>query len=130
MQAKQRLGPTLKEESQVILKDLQAFQEEIDRLEEKIDHSTLFNSQLTYSQSQLLLNEFNAEQKRLDKQALDYKQLQALLDSNIVDFSKLNLCRETLKHLHLSWKTIRSALLSFSPFFLLPSERFANIWIK
>ncbi|CAF1177522.1 unnamed protein product, partial [Rotaria sordida] len=46
-------------------------------------------------------------QKQLDKQALDYKQLQSLLDTNIVDFSKLDLFRETLKHLTLTWKTVK-----------------------
>ena len=107
MQAKQRLGPTLKEESSVILEDLKSFQNEIDHLEERIEESHLFEAHLSYAQSQSHLIQFNNEQKQLDRQALDYKQLQALLDTNIVDFSKLNLCRETLKHLHLTWKTIR-----------------------
>ena len=107
MQAKQRLGPTLKEESTLIVEDLKSFQEKIDHLIEQIEQSQLFHSQLTFAQAQQILNDFSYRQKLLDKQALDYKQLQSLLDTNIVDFSKLDLCKENLKHLNLIWKTVK-----------------------
>lgn len=107
MQAKQRLGPTLKEESTFIIRDLKAFQTRINQLSSDIDRSTLFQHQLTFAQAQQLLNEFSNRQKDLDQQAPDYKQLQTLLDTNIVDFDRLNLYKETLKNLTLTWKTVR-----------------------
>jgi succinylarginine dihydrolase len=107
MQAKQRLGPTLKEESTFIIQDLKAFQNGIDQLINDIQRSTLFHHQLTFSQAQQLLNEFSNRQKELDKKALDYKQLQTLLDTDIVDFQKLTQCKDTLKHLTITWKTVR-----------------------
>jgi hypothetical protein len=107
MQAKQRLGPTLKEESTLIIKDLKSFQNKIDQLIDEINQSTIFQHQLTFIQAQQLLNDFTTRQKQLDKQALDYKQLQSLLDANVVDFAKLDQCRETLKHLTITWKTVR-----------------------
>lgn len=107
MQAKQRLGPTLKEESTLIIEDFKSFQKKIDLLIDQINQSTLFSHQLTFPQAQQLLNEFSNRQKLLDKQALDYKQLQALLDTTIVDFSKLDLCKDTLRHLNITWKTVR-----------------------
>ncbi|CAF1563481.1 unnamed protein product, partial [Adineta steineri] len=55
---------------------------------------------------QQILNEFSNRQKELDKQALDYKQLQTLLDTNIVDFEKLNQYKDTLKNLTITWKTV------------------------
>jgi predicted metal-dependent hydrolase len=110
MQAKQRLGPTLKEESTLIIKDLKSFQNKIDQLIDEINQSTIFQHQLTFIQAQQLLNDFTTRQKQLDKQALDYKQLQSLLDANNVDFSKLDQCRETLKHLTVTWKTVRLVL--------------------
>jgi len=107
MQAKQRLGPTLKEESTFIIQDLKAFQNGIDQLINDIQRSTLFHHQLTFNQAQQLLNEFSNRQKELDKKALDYKQLQTLLDTDIVDFQKLTQCKDTLKHLTITWKTVR-----------------------
>jgi hypothetical protein len=107
MQAKQRLGPTLKEEATLITEDLKSFQNKIDQLIININQSTLFQHHLTFPQAQQLLNDFTNRQKLLDKQALDYKQLQSLLDVNVVDFSKLDQCRETLKHLNITWKTVR-----------------------
>jgi hypothetical protein len=107
MQAKQRLGPTLQEESTIITRDLKSFEANIDQLIEDIDQSRLFYSNLQYDQSQQLLLEFNRRQKDLDKEALDYKQLQALLDVQIVDFTKLDRSRETLRHLRITWKTVR-----------------------
>ncbi|CAF3998412.1 unnamed protein product, partial [Rotaria sp. Silwood1] len=105
MQAKQRLGPTLKEESKLIIEDLKSFQFKIDQLIIDLNQSNLFQHQLTFIQAQFILNAFLTRQKQLDKQALDYKQLQTLLDTTIIDFSKLDLFRETLRHLILTWKT-------------------------
>jgi hypothetical protein len=107
MQAKQRLGPTLKEESTLIIKDLKSFQNQIDQLIIQINQSNLFQHEFTFNQAQLIFNEFSNRQKQLDKQALDYKQLQALLDTNFVDFSKLDQCKETLRHITSTWKTVR-----------------------
>ena len=108
MQAKQRLGPTLKEESTLITEDLKAFQRKIDQLTDQIQQSQLFQSNLTFPQAQQILNDFTYRQKLLDKQAQDYKQLQSLLDTNIVDFSKLDQSKNTLKHLNLMWKTVQT----------------------
>ena len=107
MQAKQRLGPTLKEESNQIQIDLKEFQKDIFHLNYQIENSILFEYQTNYEQAFNQLNQLILKQKSLDKQALDYKQLQTLLDTNIVDFSKLYFCRERLKHLTITWKTIR-----------------------
>ncbi|CAF3502703.1 unnamed protein product [Rotaria socialis] len=107
MQAKQRLGPTLKEESKLIMQDLKSFQNKINQLILDLNKSNLFQHQLTFVQAQSLLNEFLSRQKQLDKQALDYKQLQTLLDTNVVDFSTLDQFRETLKHLTITWKTVK-----------------------
>ncbi|UJR11505.1 hypothetical protein I4U23_015686 [Adineta vaga] len=107
MQAKQRLGPTLKEESTFIIRDLKAFQNQINQLSSDINQSTLFHHQLTFTQAQQFLHEFSTRQKDLDKQAPDYKQLQTLLDTNIVDFEKLTNYKEMLKNLTLTWKTVR-----------------------
>ncbi|CAF4023909.1 unnamed protein product, partial [Rotaria sp. Silwood1] len=85
MQAKQRLGPTLKEESKLIIEDLKSFQFKIDQLIIDLNQSNLFQHQLTFIQAQFILNEFLTRQKQLDKQALDYKQLQTLLDTTIID---------------------------------------------
>jgi len=107
MQAKQRLGPTLKEESSLIIKDLKEFQSKIDQLIDDINQSNLFYYQISFHQAQQILNEFSTKQKFLDKQAKDYKQLQTLLDSNVVDFSKLDQCRQLLKDFNLTWKTVQ-----------------------
>ncbi|CAF4123855.1 unnamed protein product, partial [Rotaria sp. Silwood1] len=72
MQAKQRLGPTLKEESKLIIEDLKSFQFKIDQLIIDLNQSNLFQHQLTFIQAQFILNEFLTRQKQLDKQALDY----------------------------------------------------------
>jgi ribonuclease BN (tRNA processing enzyme) len=107
MQAKQRLGPTLKEESAVIVRDLRSFQDEIDRLSDQIEQSDVFAHELTFDEAQQILSDFTEQQKQLDKQALDYKQLQSLVDASAVDFSRLSQCRDTLKHLTSTWTTVR-----------------------
>ena len=107
MQAKQRLGPTLKEESKIISQDLKFFQNKLNQLIFDLNQSNLFDYQLTFIQAQFILNEFSQREKQIDKQALDYKQLQSLLDVTIIDFSLLNQFRETLKYLTIVWKTIK-----------------------
>ncbi|CAF0810777.1 unnamed protein product, partial [Didymodactylos carnosus] len=107
MQAKQRLGPTLQEESTIITKDLEKFASHIEQLRVDMSLSRIFSYKILYDDCQDLLNDYQNRYKQLDKQAADYKQLQSLLNVNIVDFTKLNDVRDTLRNLRMTWKTVR-----------------------
>lgn len=54
-----------------------------------------------------MLDEFTNRLESLQNQAEDLKQLQELLDSNIVDFSQMVKAKTTIFYLRLMWKTIK-----------------------
>jgi dynein heavy chain len=105
--AKQRLGPTIQEESQSIMEDLKDFSSIINNLLSDILKSSLFSHQCDENKALQKLDEFTARWERLQKEAEDLKQLQELLDANVVDFSQLINARHTIHCLKQAWKTIK-----------------------
>lgn len=54
METKQRLGPTLKAESKLIIEDLKSFQNKINQLIIHLNLSNLIQHRLTFTQAQTL----------------------------------------------------------------------------
>jgi len=104
--AKQRLGPTIQEESKLITQDLKKFALVISSLSQDINSSRLFDRQCQHEQASQLIDEFVTRFEGLQNEAADLKQLQELLDSNVVDFGLLSSARTTLGHLKKAWKTV------------------------
>ena len=105
--AKQRLGPTIQEESKAITKDLKEFSQIIMGLRDEIASSGLFDRTCDHDRALSMIEDFFAQFNGLQNQAEDLKQLQELLESDVVDFDILTQSKQTLSHLKLTWKTIR-----------------------
>jgi dynein heavy chain len=128
--AKQRLGPTIQEESKtiiqvcyfsscyfyierrkelkfIIIKDLKKFSNKINSLLNEIMNSCLFERNCDTNKAFSLLDEFQSEFEKLKNEADDLKQLQELLDSNVVDFGQLLKCKTNLLYLNHTWNTIK-----------------------
>ncbi len=104
--AKQRLGPTIQEESKLIIQDLKKFSIVINSLSQDINSSRLFDRQCQHEQAFKLIDEFVTRYEGLQNEAADLRQLQELLDSSIVDFGMLASSRSTLAYLKKCWKTV------------------------
>lgn len=76
----------------------------------EILNSSLFDRECEDESAFKMLDEFTGRLENLQNQAEDLKQLQELLDSNIVDFSQLVKAKSTIFYLRLTWKTIKFAL--------------------
>ncbi len=104
--AKQRLGPTIQEESKIIIQDLRQFSAVIVSLNQDLMNSFLFERDCQHEKAFALIEEFVKRFEDLQNEAADLKQLQELLDSDIVDFSLLSQTKTTLSHLKKTWKTV------------------------
>jgi dynein heavy chain len=104
--AKQRLGPTIQEESKLIIKDLKQFSIVIDDLYSDIMESYLFRTDCDSNTAADLLTKFSDRFNSLQNKADDLKQLQELLESDIVDFEKLVRSKKILFYLEQTWKAI------------------------
>ena len=60
-----------------------------------------------------LIDEFVARFDNLQNEADDLKQLQELLDSDVVDFRLLSNSKVTLSHLKQTWKTVKYVSLVY-----------------
>jgi hypothetical protein len=105
--AKQRLGPTIHEESRVIIEDLKTFDRVLLRLNDSIMSSFVFDRECESSRAFNLLDDFNRQLKNLQQESDDLKQLQDLLEMNIVDFKQLTRSKITLNNLHKTWSLIK-----------------------
>lgn len=105
--AKQRLGPTIQEESKVIIEDLKKFSTIINNLLNDITNSFLFDRACDYERAFKLLDSFNEKYDSLQNQAEDLKQLQELLESDVVNFGILIQSKATLIISKQTWKTIK-----------------------
>lgn len=104
--AKQRLGPTIQEESKIIIQDLKKFSVIINNLKQDLLSSFLFERDFQHEKAFSLIEEFVKRFENLQNEAADLKQLQELLDSDIVDFGILIQSKTTLNYLKKTWKTI------------------------
>lgn len=104
--AKQRLGPTIQEESKSIIHDLKKFAIVINSLSQDILSSCLFDRECQHEKAFELIEEFVQRFEDLQNEAADLKQLQELLDSDVVDFGLLADSKTTLAYLKKTWKTI------------------------
>jgi dynein heavy chain len=104
--AKQRLGPTIQEESKSIIKDLKLFAIVIDDLHTDIMDSYLFQKKCESEGAFVLLTQFSDRFQSLQNKADDLRQLQELLESDIVDFEKLIRSKKVLFFLEQTWKAI------------------------
>lgn len=105
--AKQRLGPTIQEESKAITQDLKSFSRIIYDLKSNINESNLFDRSSDFEQATKFLDEYDEKFANLQNQADDLKQLQELCESNIVNFESLNKTKVTLFYLRQVWKVIK-----------------------
>ncbi|CAF0814108.1 unnamed protein product [Brachionus calyciflorus] len=105
--AKQRLGPTIQEESKVIIEDLKKFSTVINSLLQDIMNSYVFDRGCDCDRAFKLLDTFSEKYDSLQNQAEDLKQLQELLESDVVDFGILIQSKATLIILKQTWKTIK-----------------------
>jgi dynein heavy chain len=88
-QAKQRLGPTIQEEFNSIVQDLTAFQELSVDLNNEISESMVFQRDCLFEDAHKIINDFNDQYLGLQKKADDLKQLQELLESLILMYSRI-----------------------------------------
>ena len=70
-------------------------------------NSCLFERNCDTNKAFSLLDEFQSEFEKLKSEADDLKQLQELLDSNVVDFGQLLKCKTNLLYLNHTWSTIK-----------------------
>jgi dynein heavy chain len=105
--AKQRLGPTIQEESKAITQDLKVFSKVIFDLRTNITESNIFDRSCDYEQATKFLDTYDEKIASLQNQADDLKQLQELLESNVVNFESLSKTRVTLIYLRQVWKVIK-----------------------
>lgn len=105
--AKQRLGPTIQEESKAITHDLKSFSKVITELKSNIFESNIFDRSCEFEEATKFLDTYDEKIVGLQNQADDLKQLQELLESNVVNFETLSKIRVTLIYLRQTWKIIK-----------------------
>ncbi|XP_040278224.1 dynein beta chain, flagellar outer arm-like [Bufo bufo] len=108
--AKQRLGPRIQHEADIVTRDLELFQRTLDVLGSDIETSEVYNYECTSREAFRIIYNFNARVQILQNEAKDLKELQELLEATVVDFSILNNCEDLLQKLSLVWKHVDSIL--------------------
>ncbi|XP_018424228.1 PREDICTED: dynein beta chain, flagellar outer arm-like [Nanorana parkeri] len=106
--AKQRLGPRIQQEADIVSKDLEMFQHKLDTLGSDLENSEVYKYECTAQEAFGIIEEFNMHLEVLQKEAKDLKELQELLETTVVDFSILNNCGELLQNLSLVWQHVDS----------------------
>jgi hypothetical protein len=86
---------------------LKAFSEIIIDLHKEIHDSSLFRRDATYDQAHAIMESFFQRYNGLQNQAEDLKQLQELLESNLVDFTLLTKSKTVLYNLKQLWRLVR-----------------------
>jgi dynein heavy chain len=105
--AKQRLGPTINQESGSIIRDLKDFLVILNNLMSDMQNSYLFNRDCEQNRAFRLLDDFTNKFDSYQNHAEDLRQLQELLDKHVVDFNVLTKAKITLANLKQTWKSIR-----------------------
>ena len=73
----------------------------------EIIDSSLFRRDTSYDQAYTIMENFFERYNGLQNQAEDLKQLQELLESNVVDFSLLSKSKNILYNLKQLWRLVR-----------------------
>ena len=76
-------------------------------MNKEISDSCLFKRDTSYDQAYTIMENFLDRYNGLQNQAEDLKQLQELLESNVVDFSLLSKSKNTLYNLKQLWRLVR-----------------------
>ena len=105
--AKQRLGPTINQESTSIINDLNDFLIILNNLMSDMENSYLFDRGCDQQRALRFLDDFSKKIDTYQNQAEDLKQLQELLDKHVVDFNILAKAKTTLSYLRQTWSCIR-----------------------
>ncbi|XP_056412427.1 uncharacterized protein LOC130355786 isoform X2 [Hyla sarda] len=108
--AKQRLGPRIQQEANIVTRDLEMFQRKLDVLGADIETSEVFKYDCRSQEALKIIHNFNTWVQTLQNEAKDLKELQELLETTVVDFSILNNCEDLLQKLSLVWQHVDSIL--------------------
>ncbi|KAM9320087.1 uncharacterized protein PAF06_004553 [Gastrophryne carolinensis] len=108
--AKQRLGPRIQQEADVVSRDLEQFQHKLDKLGSDIENSEVYKFECTAEKAFVIIQNFNKQLQIFEREAKDLKELQDLLETTVVDFSILTNCKELLQNLSLVWQNVDSIL--------------------
>ncbi|XP_077155311.1 uncharacterized protein LOC143817709 [Ranitomeya variabilis] len=108
--AKQRLGPRIQEEAEIVTRDLELFQRKLDVLGTDIETSEVYQYEYASQEAFKTIKNFNALLQTLQIEEKDLKELQELLETTVVDFSILNNCDDLLQKLGLVWQHVDSIL--------------------
>ncbi|XP_068122143.1 uncharacterized protein [Hyperolius riggenbachi] len=108
--AKQRLGPRIQQEADIVSRDLGRFQRKLDTFGSDLENSEVYKYEYTAQEAFVTTEEFSAQLEILQREAKDLKELQELLETTVVDFSILNNCEELLLNLKLVWQHVDSIL--------------------
>ncbi|XP_075707241.1 uncharacterized protein LOC142741794 [Rhinoderma darwinii] len=106
--AKQRLGPRIQQEADIVTRDLEVFQCKLDVLGFDIETSEVYKYECTSQEAFRIIHNFNTRVETLQNKAKDLKELQELLETTVVDFSILNNCEDLLQKLSLVWQHVDS----------------------
>ncbi|XP_075119220.1 uncharacterized protein LOC142194092 [Leptodactylus fuscus] len=106
--AKQRLGPRIQQEADIVTRDLELFQRKLDVLGTDIETSEVYKYECTSHEAFKIIHNFNCRVQILQNEAKDLKELQELLETTVVDFSNLNNCEDLLQKLSLVWQYVDS----------------------
>ncbi|KAK2190791.1 hypothetical protein NP493_68g02016 [Ridgeia piscesae] len=107
--AKQRLGPRIQSQSDHITKDLSAFADRVLALHEELDSSDVYSRDCAIKDAWHNIDNILRRLEVLETEAHDLKELQELLEANIVNFDLLKQCRSDLTNLKELWETVRLA---------------------
>ncbi|XP_063809812.1 uncharacterized protein LOC135027842 isoform X3 [Pseudophryne corroboree] len=108
--AKQRLGPRIQQEADLVTRDLERFQHKLDILGPDIETSDVYKYECTSQEAFRIIQNFSSQVQVLQSEAKDLKELQELLEATVVDFSILNNCEDLLQNLSLVWQQVDSIL--------------------
>ncbi|XP_075053831.1 uncharacterized protein LOC142139871 [Mixophyes fleayi] len=108
--AKQRLGPRIQQEADIVTRDLEQFQQKLDILGPAIETSHVYKYECTSQEAFGIIQNFSTQVQVLQNEAKDLKELQELLETTVVDFSILNNCEDLLHNLSLVWQHVDSIL--------------------
>ncbi|XP_069829066.1 uncharacterized protein [Dendropsophus ebraccatus] len=108
--AKQRLGPRIQQEAEIVTRDLELFQRKLDVLGSDVETSEVYKYDCTSQEAFRIIHNFNTKVQTLQNEAKDLKELQELLETTVVDFSILNNCEDLLQKLSLVWQHVDSIL--------------------
>ncbi|KAI0240665.1 Dynein heavy chain 9, axonemal [Lamellibrachia satsuma] len=105
--AKQRLGPRIQSQSDHITKDLTAFADRVLALHEELESSDVYSRDCAIKDAWHNIDNILRRLEVLETEAHDLKELQELLEANIVNFDLLKQCHSDLTNLKELWETVR-----------------------